>query len=77
MEGPKAILVSKSSATHGRHQENGPEHICVIPRTHSQLVKFMYGDAHYIPVRERLKGLARRALTARHRKQASDATSMY
>ncbi|RYC84216.1 hypothetical protein BFJ63_vAg12902 [Fusarium oxysporum f. sp. narcissi] len=40
MTGPTAVLVTKSSATYCRWWENGPEHICAIHRTHSDMVKF-------------------------------------
>ncbi|KAM0433914.1 hypothetical protein ACHAPT_003858 [Fusarium lateritium] len=73
MTGPTAVLVTKSSATHCRSWEDGPEHICGVARTHSDMVKFGPQDHEYDNARERLKGLARRALTARHRIQASDA----
>ncbi|VUC29568.1 unnamed protein product [Clonostachys rosea] len=70
MNGPPAILVTKSSATHCRPWENGPEHICAIARTHSNMVRFGPQDHEYANVRERLRGLARRALTVRDRIQA-------
>ncbi|KAJ4167387.1 hypothetical protein NW754_011202 [Fusarium falciforme] len=73
MTGPTAVLVTKSSATHCRSWEDSPEHICGVARTHSDMVKFGSQDHEYDNARERLKGLARRALTARHRIQASDA----
>ena len=66
MTGPPVILVTKSSATHCRSWEAGPEHICAIARTHSDIVKFGPHDHEYDNARERLRGLARRALTARH-----------
>lgn len=70
MKGPAAVLVTKSSATHCRPWEIGPEHICAIARTHSSMVKFRPQDNDYDNVRERLKGLARRALQVRDRIQA-------
>ncbi|EWZ78435.1 hypothetical protein FOWG_17299 [Fusarium oxysporum f. sp. lycopersici MN25] len=73
MLGPKTCLVTKSSATHCRSWEDGPEHICAIARTHSDMVKFGPHDHEYDIVCTRLKGLARRALTARHRMPSSDA----
>ncbi|KAH7123390.1 hypothetical protein B0J13DRAFT_153463 [Dactylonectria estremocensis] len=73
MTGLTAVLVTKSSATHCRSWEDGPEHICAVARTHSDMVKFGPQDHEYDNARERLKGLARRALTVWHRIQASDA----
>ncbi|PCD20340.1 hypothetical protein AU210_016207 [Fusarium oxysporum f. sp. radicis-cucumerinum] len=64
MQGPRACLVTKSSATHCRAWERGPEHTCAIARTHSDMVKFGPQDHEYQKARERLIGLARRALVA-------------
>lgn len=61
--GPAAIPVTKSSATNCRPWENGPEHICAIARTHSEIVKFGRYDTEYKNVRERMRSLPRRALT--------------
>ena len=47
MKGPKAILVSTASATHGRHWENHAHHVQAINRDHSQLVKFKVNDEVY------------------------------
>ncbi len=66
MSGPTAILVTKASATHCRNWENGPEHICAINRTHSDMVKFGPEDHEYEKVLQRLKGLVRRALALRN-----------
>ncbi|KAK6451589.1 hypothetical protein FP744_10007840 [Trichoderma asperellum] len=60
--GPAAILVTKSSATHCRPWEDGPEHICAIARTHSRIVKFGRYDTAYKNVRERMRSLSKRAL---------------
>lgn len=70
MKGPAAVLVTKSSATHGRHWEDGPEHICAIARNHSDMVKFGPQDHEYANVRQRLRSLARRALTVQSRIQS-------
>ncbi|KAH7013689.1 hypothetical protein EDB80DRAFT_863617 [Ilyonectria destructans] len=70
MKGPAAVLVTKSSATHGRHWEDGPEHICAIARNHSDMVKFGPQDHEYANVRQRLRNLARRALTVQSRTQS-------
>lgn len=67
MNGPTAILVTKSSATHGRYWEDGQEHICAIDRTHSEIVKFEPQDHEYEKVRQRLQSLAKRALAAPRR----------
>ncbi|EHK49999.1 hypothetical protein TRIATDRAFT_261370 [Trichoderma atroviride IMI 206040] len=71
MTGPTTVLVTKPSATHCRPWENGPEHICAINRTHSEMVKFSPDDANYKNVRDRLSGLCRRAFASRDRLQAS------
>ncbi|KAH7134414.1 P-loop containing nucleoside triphosphate hydrolase protein [Dactylonectria macrodidyma] len=73
VDGPTAMLVTKSSATHCRSWEDGPEHICAIARTHSNMVKFGPNDDEYSRARIRLTGLTRRALTARKRIHASNA----
>jgi hypothetical protein len=67
MGGPEAAPLTKSSATHCRSWENGPEHICAINRTHSNLVKFSLHDEEYDKVLQRVNGLAQRSLTARKR----------
>ncbi|KAK0649643.1 hypothetical protein B0T16DRAFT_428330 [Cercophora newfieldiana] len=61
MTGRATILVTKFSATHCRPWESGPEHICAVARTHSDMVKFGPEDHEYSKVRQRIKGLARRA----------------
>ncbi|ORY64882.1 uncharacterized protein BCR38DRAFT_186225 [Pseudomassariella vexata] len=61
MIGPSELLVTKFSATHCRSWEVGPEHICAVARTHSDMVRFRRNDHEYDNVRERLKGLAQRA----------------
>ncbi|KAK0720516.1 hypothetical protein B0H67DRAFT_552679 [Lasiosphaeris hirsuta] len=76
MTGPPATLVTKSSATHCRPWENGPEYVCAVARTHSDMVKFRPQDHEYDKVRERLRGLARRASAARRRIQGSNAKCM-
>lgn len=69
MSGPPACLVTKSSATRCRPWEDGPEHICPISRSHSDMVKFREHDEEYDKVAQRLSGLARRAVERgiRHR----------
>ncbi|KAH6637140.1 P-loop containing nucleoside triphosphate hydrolase protein [Chaetomium tenue] len=66
---PTAVLVTKFSATNCRPWEDGAEHICAIARTHSNMVKFGPRDHEYDKVCEKLKGLARRALTIRRQIQ--------
>ncbi|KAH6953648.1 hypothetical protein DER45DRAFT_458915, partial [Fusarium avenaceum] len=73
MKGPRACLVTKSSATHGHSWEDGPEHTCPIARTHSDMVKFRQHDSEYVKVKERLINLTRRALVVQRRKQSADA----
>ncbi|RYP57748.1 hypothetical protein DL769_009308 [Monosporascus sp. CRB-8-3] len=70
MNGPPTVLVSKTSATHCRSWEDGPEHICAVPRTHSEMVKFGPNDPDYENVRERLRGLTHRAVAGRRQQQA-------
>lgn len=62
MTGVPAVLVTKKSATHGRPWEYGPEYMCAINRTHSNLVKFGEHDHEYEAVLVRLKALSGRAI---------------
>lgn len=71
MNGPTAVLVTKHSATRCRSWENGPEHICAIARTHSDMVKFGPHDSDLKNVKERIRGLSRRAFGARDRLQTT------
>jgi hypothetical protein len=73
MKGPPAVLVNKSSATHCRPWENGPEHICPINRTHSDMVKFGLYDHEYEKVLARIQGVARRALVTRRQTSSMSA----
>ncbi|PHH75427.1 hypothetical protein CDD80_2380 [Ophiocordyceps camponoti-rufipedis] len=73
MSGPLAVLVTKSSATHCRPWEDGPEHMCAVGRSHSEMVKFKDQDAEYEKASSRLRGLARRAVMGRRQRQALDA----
>jgi hypothetical protein len=77
MSGPKRVLVTKSSATHCRSWEDGPEHICAIGLTHSNMVKFSPEDVEYEKALQRLKGLARRALAVRKRISKSSAKCVF
>jgi hypothetical protein len=61
MDGAKALLVSKNSATNCRFWEIGAEHICAIARTHSNMVKFRRHDEEYETVCERIRDLCQRA----------------
>jgi hypothetical protein len=74
MNGPNAILVTKSSATHGRYWEEGPEYICGIDRTHSEMVKFGPQDHEYEKVLQCLQSLAKRALAAPRRTKHTPST---
>lgn len=76
MSGPRAVLVTKSSATHCRPWETGPEHICAIQRSHSDMVKFGPQDDEYDKAVGVISSLARRALKARRRVQSADAKCM-
>ncbi|KAK4446671.1 hypothetical protein QBC34DRAFT_147485 [Podospora aff. communis PSN243] len=63
MSGDPTLLVTKTSATSCcRHWENGPEHICALGRTHSEMVKFGAHDPEYEKVHPRLRGLVQRAI---------------
>ncbi|KAH6970751.1 hypothetical protein BKA56DRAFT_559223 [Ilyonectria sp. MPI-CAGE-AT-0026] len=64
MTGPLSVLVTRASATHCRAWEDGPEHICAVARTHSNMVKFGPEDHEYDKVCEKLDELARQALLA-------------
>ncbi|PVH72155.1 hypothetical protein DL98DRAFT_433770 [Cadophora sp. DSE1049] len=76
MKGPPTVLVTKSSATHCRSWENGPEHICAINRTHSGMVKFGPQDHEYDKALQRIQGLVRQALTTQSQRQGSNTESM-
>lgn len=62
MQGQHAVLVDRSSATHGRPWENKDHHIHAIERDHSNLVKFCYRDEVYDGIREHLRGFAMNAV---------------
>ncbi|KFA68739.1 hypothetical protein S40285_09143, partial [Stachybotrys chlorohalonatus IBT 40285] len=68
INGPKAVLVTNLSATHGRYWEDGQEHICAIDRIHSEMIKFGPQDHEYEKVLQRLLGVAQRALLAPRRR---------
>ncbi|PTB73368.1 hypothetical protein M440DRAFT_1339450 [Trichoderma longibrachiatum ATCC 18648] len=68
---PAAFLVTKSSATYCRPWNDGPEYSCAIARSHSDLVRFGPHDADYRTMKERIKGIARRALEAQRTLQAA------
>ena len=60
------VLVTKSSATRCRSWEDGPEHICAINHTHSNIVKFKLHDEEYDKALQKLEGLTQRALAAQN-----------
>ncbi|KZL81639.1 hypothetical protein CI238_05136 [Colletotrichum incanum] len=72
MTGPNALLVTKSSATHCRPWEDGPEHICAINRSHSNIVKFEKEDDEYEKTLQRLTCLSKRAVGVRSLVQDSN-----
>ncbi|KAK2038455.1 hypothetical protein LZ31DRAFT_570100 [Colletotrichum somersetense] len=77
MTGDRAILVMKSSATHCRPWEDGPENICAINRSHSGMVKFAVEDHDYEwTVRVKLEGLAKRSLSVQSRLRAEKTNCM-
>lgn len=47
MNGPPAVLVNASSATHSRPGEDEPHNIHAINRNHSEIVKFAPKDLEY------------------------------
>jgi len=64
MNGTPAFLVTRVSATHCRPWEDGPEHICAVDRTHSEMVKFGPHDEEYEKAVIRIRGLSRRAVAS-------------
>lgn len=62
MDGPKVLLVTKSSATRCRPWEDGADHACAIERSHSDMVKFGREDRFCDIALQKIKGLAKRAL---------------
>ncbi|KAF4342119.1 kinesin light chain 1 [Fusarium beomiforme] len=72
MSGPRICLVTKSSATHCRAWESGPEHMCATARTHSEMVKFGPHDHEYQKARDRILSLTRRAMSVQHRKRTAN-----
>lgn len=65
MNGPHAILVSSSSATHVRHWEDEAHHVQAINRDHSQLVKFKAHDEVYERVLGALRDFTKEACAAK------------
>jgi hypothetical protein len=61
MKGDTAVLVSSSSATHGRPWETGTQYSQAVNRNHSDLVKYSRGDQDYIIVLEYLRESSRSA----------------
>jgi len=64
MTGPPSILVSSSSAMHGRSWENEAHHCSALKRSHSELVKFSRNDGDYERVLATLKRMASAAVLA-------------
>jgi hypothetical protein len=61
MKGDTAVLVSSSSATHGRPWETDARYSQAVNRNHSDLVKFSMKDQDYIIVLEHLRESSRSA----------------
>jgi len=61
MKGETAVLVSSSSATHGRPWETDPQYNQAVNRNHSDLVKYSMKDQDYIIVLEHLRESSRSA----------------
>ncbi|KAK2595511.1 hypothetical protein QQS21_006786 [Conoideocrella luteorostrata] len=64
MDGPRAILVTKASATHCRATEYDSQHQSAIARSHSEMVKFRRHDHEYAKVKAKLQLIAQRVLVA-------------
>lgn len=62
MDGPAKVLVTKSSATNCRPWESGPEHVCAISRTHTDMVRYGAHDDEYDKVLERLTRITHQAI---------------
>ncbi|CEJ93767.1 hypothetical protein VHEMI09336 [[Torrubiella] hemipterigena] len=65
MNGPKKVLVSKTSAIHIRTSDHSDDFICGITRDHSHIVKFARGDEEYEKVRTRLRRMAQNIVSAK------------
>ncbi|KND87194.1 Vegetative incompatibility protein HET-E-1 [Tolypocladium ophioglossoides CBS 100239] len=76
MDGQRAILVSKSSATRFRASECDPLEACAIARSHSDIVKFCRHDNEYDKVRERLRIFAQRAVIPKCLRQNDDGVTV-
>lgn len=63
MDGPRAIFVGSSSATHTRPWETEVLHMININRNHSELVKFQPNDVVYRRVLEVLKRFVKASST--------------
>lgn len=61
MKGDAAVLVSSSSATHGRPWETDAQYSQAVNRNHSDLVKYSMKDQDYIIVLEHLRESSRSA----------------
>ena len=61
MSGQAKILVTVASATHCRPWEDTNDHVCPIPRDHSNIVKFGANDNDYDTVLSILQGMVQRA----------------
>ena len=61
MKGDTAVLVSSSSATHGRPWETDARYSQAVNRNHSDLVKYSMKDQDYIIVLEHLRESSRSA----------------
>ena len=71
MDGPLEVLVSKDSATSCRSWERGPEHICALARTPSELVKFAPNDADFDMVSQKIRDVTKRCLERDQSRKAS------
>ncbi|KAJ1334022.1 protein SERAC1 [Microdochium nivale] len=62
MTGPKAVLVSKASATTCMLVADKSVHTCAIDRSHSEIVKYAQRDKAYNVMLPELQNLAKRAV---------------
>lgn len=65
--GPEAFLVTKASATYCRPLEDSEEHICPLPKNHSELVKFDEDEHCCNIVLQKIQNFTKRAIGGRER----------
>ncbi|KAF2185930.1 hypothetical protein K469DRAFT_664957, partial [Zopfia rhizophila CBS 207.26] len=68
MTGETKVLVTMTSATHCRPWEDTQDHVCPIPRDHSNIVRFSANDNDYETVLPILQGMVERAAHCQERR---------